>query len=357
MCVSLPGLFPLKVRRLQSTQFPGLVACISKDSAIYLTNTACMQVVKVFSTSGKNYQRHVFLRETNVMWLLDVEGGLFVWRLPSREGVNGIGRLSQEVKDEVPMQLNPMPLAVLPAEYGVVKDMQPISDKDFFVLFSRVIYVLQEGKDLFKKSIKRIRGEFMTGRVLDRRDAVLFITDLCELYFANLSDLLDSSQPDLRVAQQVKLGGNVFLHKHHLLCTASERLIVAVPKSGQTLYSWSFGNGEAKEIACVVQKPWKKLAEVESNQVCINPYIDSLKLPASPRGIRIFDRGEQTTTCLLQSYPDLNSLLYILGTTQGRVFIFPLLMKDLGRCFPMYLSLIHICRCRRLLTCRSRWSP
>eukprot|EP00826_Nyctotherus_ovalis_P015445 TRINITY_DN14395_c0_g1_i2.p1 TRINITY_DN14395_c0_g1~~TRINITY_DN14395_c0_g1_i2.p1 ORF type:complete len:188 (-),score=7.96 TRINITY_DN14395_c0_g1_i2:16-579(-) len=24
---------------------------------------------------------------------------------------------------------------------------------------------------------------------------------------------------------------------------------------------------------------------------------------------------------------------------------------------PMYLSLIHICRCRRLLTCRSRWSP
>eukprot|EP00826_Nyctotherus_ovalis_P020145 TRINITY_DN162_c0_g1_i19.p1 TRINITY_DN162_c0_g1~~TRINITY_DN162_c0_g1_i19.p1 ORF type:complete len:106 (-),score=17.94 TRINITY_DN162_c0_g1_i19:54-371(-) len=22
-----------------------------------------------------------------------------------------------------------------------------------------------------------------------------------------------------------------------------------------------------------------------------------------------------------------------------------------------YLSLIHICRCRRLLTCRSRWSP
>ena len=23
----------------------------------------------------------------------------------------------------------------------------------------------------------------------------------------------------------------------------------------------------------------------------------------------------------------------------------------------LYLSLIHICRCRRLLTCRSRWSP
>ena len=23
----------------------------------------------------------------------------------------------------------------------------------------------------------------------------------------------------------------------------------------------------------------------------------------------------------------------------------------------LFLSLIHICRCRRLLTCRSRWSP
>ena len=28
-----------------------------------------------------------------------------------------------------------------------------------------------------------------------------------------------------------------------------------------------------------------------------------------------------------------------------------------GGAHKIYLSLIHICRCRRLLTCRSRWSP
>eukprot|EP00826_Nyctotherus_ovalis_P017494 TRINITY_DN15159_c0_g1_i2.p1 TRINITY_DN15159_c0_g1~~TRINITY_DN15159_c0_g1_i2.p1 ORF type:complete len:101 (-),score=25.38 TRINITY_DN15159_c0_g1_i2:17-319(-) len=33
------------------------------------------------------------------------------------------------------------------------------------------------------------------------------------------------------------------------------------------------------------------------------------------------------------------------------VYIFPLLFRRI------YLSLIHICRCRRYAVCRSRWSP
>ena len=32
-------------------------------------------------------------------------------------------------------------------------------------------------------------------------------------------------------------------------------------------------------------------------------------------------------------------------------------MVRINRHLPDGLSLIHICRCRRLLTCRSRWSP
>eukprot|EP00826_Nyctotherus_ovalis_P033396 TRINITY_DN27044_c0_g1_i1.p1 TRINITY_DN27044_c0_g1~~TRINITY_DN27044_c0_g1_i1.p1 ORF type:complete len:100 (+),score=7.64 TRINITY_DN27044_c0_g1_i1:65-364(+) len=33
--------------------------------------------------------------------------------------------------------------------------------------------------------------------------------------------------------------------------------------------------------------------------------------------------------------------------------------SDVGDCLesPMYLSLIHICRCRRYAVCRTRWSP
>eukprot|EP00826_Nyctotherus_ovalis_P032252 TRINITY_DN2600_c0_g8_i2.p1 TRINITY_DN2600_c0_g8~~TRINITY_DN2600_c0_g8_i2.p1 ORF type:complete len:112 (-),score=19.40 TRINITY_DN2600_c0_g8_i2:16-351(-) len=33
------------------------------------------------------------------------------------------------------------------------------------------------------------------------------------------------------------------------------------------------------------------------------------------------------------------------------------LLWDCNGTAVLYLSLIHICRCRRLLTCRSRWSP
>ena len=32
-------------------------------------------------------------------------------------------------------------------------------------------------------------------------------------------------------------------------------------------------------------------------------------------------------------------------------------LQDMAARFMLALSLIHICRCRRLRTCRSRWSP
>eukprot|EP00826_Nyctotherus_ovalis_P011022 TRINITY_DN12876_c0_g2_i8.p5 TRINITY_DN12876_c0_g2~~TRINITY_DN12876_c0_g2_i8.p5 ORF type:complete len:131 (+),score=42.29 TRINITY_DN12876_c0_g2_i8:944-1336(+) len=37
--------------------------------------------------------------------------------------------------------------------------------------------------------------------------------------------------------------------------------------------------------------------------------------------------------------------------------LFDMLFENGGSDAVQHLSLIHICRCRRLLTCRSRWSP
>ena len=273
-----------------------------------------MQILQVYNISDKNYVKHLYLRETHSMWLLDSDGNFFNWRLGYKEDLNGTKKLNSE---------SAMPSIVLPVEYGIVKDIQQIKDKDFMLIFNRAVYVIRNEKNIIRKTLKEVKGEFITGRVIDRKDLVLFITDQCEIYYIRLNDLLDTSLFELTITQQSKLKSHVFLQDHHLLCSISEKLILVIPKTTQTIYSWDFTNTETKELNCIIQRPWEILEEYNKSN------LNSNKLPS------ILSNKENITRSLIHSFTEFKSPLYIIGTNIGRVFIIPLFMKDHKSAWPI----------------------
>lgn len=324
ICVSLPNTFPTKLVKLQSAFMQQYMLALGTHCDFYLVDFVEMKIIKSYTSGDTIYRGHLCVEAAKAVWVLDSEGSLYFWRLPDGKEVDAAKRYCRAMANaEGPRQVSPMPLVIVPKG---AKDVKAVGESSFAVVYEKSVLVLQKIETAneqevkgIKKTIDSLEGKLRTGGITDKGKTVVFITECLHVYYFSAADFVNPSITSIAPFNITTLEGNI--KEPYVFCSFIERLVVAISKAKQVFASWDLSSGEKGKVECVVQKPWKKLAENDKSKIWINNSISKYGPKLNYDHFCVLQDKEKITASLVYSSEDCIPL-YIAATSKGNILIY-----------------------------------
>jgi len=302
-------------------------------SYIYLFDVIDMRTLKIYEGRNKLYRNHVYIKETHKLWMLDEENELYLWILDGRSEIKVIKTYSEERLDDdyIYKQVNPYPIAKLGKDCDMVKEIECINSKTIVLVLDRSLYIIKEKKEfeIELKKIEEIKG--LTGTIIRgvmHKDIFVIIGSDCKMHCLLPEDLLSDERNSINPTRVITVKGYKDNFMQNCLLLLSQEFLLAMPKTKQSFYFWNLNSRDDILNLDSLQKPWKKLAKHQKNQVYINKYIDEYNVELYYENLDVTDEGETRTASLIYTSTSIKCPLYIMGTNKGRVYIFNPFMDD-----------------------------
>ena len=360
MCVSLPGMFSNPILALQVTKMQRYILCLTSNCAIYLIDIITMKIVKIYTTNDQHYINHVYINCSHSLWIIDSLHNAFFWRLADTDDMKILKKYNRErvAEAELPKHMNPLSATTLPTNQGKLTAMEKCGEKDLIVCFEKAAYIIKDVGQQPGQEIKQFpfeiekEGDIIASKNIERQNIVVIITTAWKMYYLSSEEL---TTPGRKIIAKkiVNLKGHKFDRfdaRSTLLVSFSERVVLSVLKSKQTIYVWELwkldveGSRESQpitELTADIQKPWKALAKTEENQVRTNSYLDSCNFFMKTSNLAVFQKGEKITANITHASIELSSPLYIVGTNFGNIFMYRVFMSDLKSISPIIIVESH----------------
>ena len=285
-----------------------------------------MKIIKVYKTSNANYNKHLYLTETNTLWLLDTYNSLYCIPIDNEQSIKEIKK-----HKEISKAVVSIPSLVFPKECEVTIKILSIDKDKLIVIFKNAVHVVEDHKiDQRVKgrpvNIKGLEGNIINGSIINK--SIVFVSNICKVYYIALSDLTNPSVYQLDSEKVVELRGYKSIALEHIVEFVAQDTLIALPKQSQTFYTWKLNQASEGVVEGIVEEPWKRL---ESTQLRVNGYNPHL----SQTALNVLEEDEVITCNLIFTHIELKSPLYIVSTTKGNVYLFHILMINPAVSFPV----------------------
>jgi len=285
-------MFPTLIKSLQTTRIQQYIACVTEDCCVYLVDIVCMRVLKVYMSSYRKYNVGLYIGRLDVLWLVDLNDELCVLSFDDRKTS---GKRIKVLKNCI--------------------DMKLIDDSVVFI-YNSSLYIINElskVKDELQgqfKSVKGLEGRLITGGVINKTN-VVFISNEYKAYIISLNDLYNKKNSTIIPKNVITLKEFNATKDYHFIIF--NEYLFAIHK--QTFYSWNLLSHNPKPS---LQKPWKPFKT--KPKLRTNPHLNEEH--------KILLEDNEIITCnLVYSDASIKSILYIIATNKGHIYIIDILIN------------------------------